>query len=224
MARILALAALPEEADALFPALGERSTVAGLPLRSLSVHGHALSITTIGIGKVNAAAAAALLAERLQPGLIIVSGTCGRLDSAVTGACFWVRDAVQHDYGARLTDGFHVYPAGDMPFGAARDAPFVAIDDPGTGLPHARIASGDSFVGCPDAARAVAANTGAQIVDMEVAAIAQVAALLSLPWAAVKAPSDDADGDGADHFADNLRAAARRAGQGAEHLLSLLPR
>ena len=37
--------------------------------------------------------------------------------------------------------------------GACRgEAHFAAIPDPGLGLPHARIASGDSFVACPDAA------------------------------------------------------------------------
>jgi adenosylhomocysteine nucleosidase len=117
--------------------------------------------------------------------------------------------------------GFVAYPAGDWPMGPPEARPFAAMADPGLGLPHARIASGDSFLECPDvAARLVGA--GCDLVDMEVAAVAQVAAALGLPWAAVKAPTDEANGDSAGDFHANLLAAAARAASGVEMLVSRL--
>src|SRR3546814_6168710 len=87
--------------------------------------------------------------------------------------------------------------------------------DPGLDLPHARIASGDSFVACPDAAADLAA-LGATLVDMEVGAVAQVAARLGKPWAAIKAVTDEANGASAGDFHANLVPAARAAAEGTE--------
>ena len=39
---------------------------------------------------------------------------------------------------------FRRYRAGDWPIGEPGEAHFAAMPDPGLGLPHARIASGDS--------------------------------------------------------------------------------
>jgi len=213
MTRLLILAALPEEADALFA--GQGKAIADAPFAARRVND--VTIVTCGLGKVNAAAAAALWAERTQPAALLMTGTCGRL-GATTGDAFWLAEAVQHDYGAARSDGFVTYPAGDWPMGPAADRPFAAMPDPGLGLPHARIASGDSFLECPDAAaRLVAA--GCDLVDMEVAAVAQVAVMLGLPWAAVKAPTDAANGDSAGDFHANLTAAAARAARAVEALV-----
>jgi adenosylhomocysteine nucleosidase len=95
------------------------------------------------------------------------------------------------------------------------------MPDPDLGLPHARIASGDAFVEDPAlAARLVA--MGCDLVDMEVAAVAQVAQMLGLPWAAVKAPTDGADGASAGDFNANLKAAAARAARAVEALVGRL--
>lgn len=216
MTTLLVLAALPEEADALWP--GQGDIIAATPFAARQVGGH--TIVTCGLGKVNAATAAALWAERVQPAAILMTGTCGRL-TAITGDAFWLAEAVQHDYGAAQAANFIVYPAGDWPMGDAADRPFAAMSDPGLGLPHARIASGDSFIACPAAAARLVA-LGCDLVDMEVAAVAQVAARLGLPWAAIKAPTDEANGDSAGDFQANLRAAAARAAAGVEALAARL--
>src|SRR3546814_18788789 len=91
--------------------------------------------------------------------------------------------------------------------------------DPGLGLPHARIASGDSFVACPDAAADLAA-LGATLVDMEVGAVAQVAARLGKPWAAIKAVTDEANNHSAGDFHPHLVRAARAAAGDIARLLA----
>lgn len=216
MTRILLLAALPEESDALFPGEGVRDDGA-FAVRRLVAHGHDLVIATCGLGKVNAALAAGLFGANAD--LLLMSGTCGSVGAA-PGA-YWLAEAVQHDYGANEPGRFRRYRAGEWPIGEAGESHFAAMPDPGLGLPHARIASGDSFVACPDAA-ADLKSLGATLVDMEVGAVAQVAARLGKPWAAIKAVTDEANGDSAGDFHANLVRAAHSAGREIERLIAAI--
>jgi adenosylhomocysteine nucleosidase len=216
MARILILAALPEEADALFPGEGIRDDGV-FAVRRLAAHGHELSVAVTGLGKVHAALAAGLFGAGAD--LLLMSGTCGAL-KAEAGRAYWLAEAVQHDYGARLPGGFHPYRAGDWPLGLAGEVHFVAMPDPGLGLPHARIASGDSFIACPDTGAGIASGLGATLVDMEVGAVAQAAARLGKPWAAIKAVTDTADEGSGRDFHANLVRAARSAAAEIERLVA----
>ena len=216
MANILILAALAEEGDALFADAGTKRDGAFAP-RRLTVNGHDLTIVISGLGKVNAALAAGMISGDAD--LLVMSGTCGSLGAA-PGA-YWLAEAVQHDYGANEPGRFRRYRAGEWPIGEAGEAHFAAMPDPGLGLPHARIASGDSFVACPDAA-ADLKSLGATLVDMEVGAVAQVAARLGKPWAAIKAVTDEANGDSAGDFHANLVRAAHLAGREIERLIAAI--
>lgn len=216
MANILILAALAEEGDALFADAGTKRDGAFAP-RRLTVNGHDLTIVISGLGKVNAALAAGMIGGDAD--LFVMSGTCGSLGAA-PGA-YWLTEAVQHDYGANEPGRFRRYRAGEWPIGEAGEAHFAAMPDPGLGLPHARIASGDSFVACPDAA-ADLKSLGATLVDMEVGAVAQVAARLGKPWAAIKAVTDEANGDSAGDFHANLVRAAHSAGREIERLIAAI--
>ena len=216
MAQILILAALPEEADALFAGEGTKDE-GPFAVRRLEAQGLALAIATCGLGKVNAALCAGMLGGDAD--MLLMTGTCGSLGAA-PGA-YWIAEALQHDYGANQPGLFRRYRAGDWPIGEAGEAHFTAMADPGLGLPHARIASGDSFVACPDAAADLAA-LGATLVDMEVGAVAQVAARLELPWAAIKAVTDDANDDSAGDFHANLVRAARTAAHEVERLIAMI--
>lgn len=216
MANILILAALAEEGDALFADAGTKRDGAFAP-RRLTVNGHDLTIVISGLGKVNAALAAGMLGGDAD--LFVMSGTCGSLGAA-PGA-YWLAEAVQHDYGANEPGRFRRYRAGEWPIGEAGEAHFAAMPDPGLGLPHARIASGDSFVACPDAA-ADLASLGATLVDMEVGAVAQIAARLGKPWAAIKAVTDEANDDSAGDFHANLVRAAEAAAREVERLIVMI--
>ena len=217
MAQILILAALPEEADALFFGGGECGG-ALFAERRLALAGHSLTIATCGLGKVNAALCAGMLGADAD--MLLMTGTCGALGAA-PGA-YWIAEAVQHDYGAAQPGLFQRYRAGEWPIGEPGEAYFTAMPDPGLGLPHARIASGDSFVACPDAAAGLAQHLGATLVDMEVGAVAQVAARLGKPWAAIKAVTDEANDASGGDFHANLRRAARLAAGEIERLVPML--
>lgn len=218
---VAVLAALAEEADAFCAGQGVDESVAYLPIRRFMVAGHTIVVATTGIGKVNTASAAALLHARFAPQLFIEIGTCGKL-SGLTGDCFWLASAVQHDYGAERPGQFIHYDPGAWPLGPDSVTPFAAIPNPGVALPHARIASGDAFIECPDQARFLVDGLAADVVDMETAALAQFCARAGVPWAGIKAPTDDANTDSAGDFHGNLLAAAARAAKGAEQLISLI--
>jgi adenosylhomocysteine nucleosidase len=215
MTELLILAALPEEADAIFPQMGDACHMSGLSIRSL----RNVVVAVCGLGKVNAALAVGRLVTA-QTRMIIMAGTCGRLQPH-PGDTYWITEAVQHDFGAARPGGFHAYRGGSWPMGDSGDTKFRAIADPGLGLPHARIASGDLFVECPKRATVIATHTGAQLIDMEVAAVAQAAHLLGLPWAAIKAVTDDANGESRSDFMANLQIAARKAGEAVERLVGI---
>jgi adenosylhomocysteine nucleosidase len=215
--KVLLLAALPEEADAFLP--DQDSVIEGepVPVRVVETGGVRITIVTCGLGKVNAALAVGRYTTS-ETALVAMTGTCGRI-GPISGDCFWIERAIQHDYGAQQASGFTHYRAGDWPMGAARDHAFIAMSDPGSGLPHASIASGDVFLECPATAEALAERLGTHLVDMEVAAVAQAAEALGLPWAAIKAVTDDADGDSAGDFSANLKRAARKAAEAMEQLV-----
>jgi len=217
---VLLVAALPEEADAFRPSEGRVVATKPHPLRIIDDGSTRIRIVTCGLGKVNAALAVGLHVEA-QTTLVAMIGTCGRI-APVAGDCFWISRAVQHDYGARQSSGLVHYRAGDWPMGNARDQAFAAMADPGLGLPHAGIASGDVFLECPDTASALARNLDVQLVDMEVAAVAQAAEALGLRWAAIKAVTDGADGESAGDFHANLLRAAKKAAEAAERLVQHL--
>ena len=208
---ILLIAALPEEADAFHPGQGVVIETEPHPLRVIEQEGRHIKIVTCGLGKVNAALAVGRYADA-DCVLVAITGTCGRL-ADIEGAAFWIARAIQHDYGALRPEGITQYRAGDWPMGEARDPAFTAMPDPGSGLPHASIISGDVFLECPATAKVFATQLNAQLVDMEVAAVAQAADALGLPWCAIKAVTDGADGESAGDFSANLRRAARKAGE-----------
>lgn len=217
---ILLLAAMAEEADGFLPGVGEAGT--GWPaVRSVVLGGHDISVATTGVGKANISAAAALLFARRHADLMLMIGTAGKIAQS-DGDCFWLARAVQHDYGRRTAAGFVHYDPGTLPFGPSVIMPFESIGDPGTDLPHATIVSGDSFVEEPSFAAHLAATLSATLVDMETAALAQVAHRLGVPWAGIKATTDEADETSHGDFMANLRRAARRAGEAAERFIALL--
>ncbi len=216
---ILLIAALPEEADAFHPGQGAIAQTEPHPMRVIEQAGRHIKIVTCGLGKVNAALAIGCYADA-DCVLVAMIGTCGRI-ADIEGDKFWIARAIQHDYGALGAEGFTPYRAGDWPMGEARDVAFTAMPDPGSGLPHASIISGDVFLGCPETAKVLAQRLDAHLVDMEVAAVAQAAEALGLPWCAIKAVTDGADGESAGDFNVNLKRAVRKAADAMEGVVEL---
>ncbi|HEX7874929.1 MAG TPA: purine phosphorylase [Sphingobium sp.] len=218
--KILLLAALPEEADAFLPGTGTISE--DWPAaRHVEAMGHEIIIAVTGIGKVNLTAVAATLHARHGADMLAITGTAGKIGTAA-GDCFFLSHALQHDYGARRAGLFVNFTPGLVPVGPSIIDDYLSLADPGSGLPSARIASGDSFVECAVSARVLTDDLNAELVDMETGALAQFAELAGLPWAGIKATTDDANQDSASDFRTNLLAASARAAAGMEALIARL--
>lgn len=185
-----------------------------------------IAIICSGIGKVHAGAAAIFLHQQFQPDLLLVIGTAGKV-SNIVGDCFYLHQCLQADYGvldgANIPNGFIHYDAGAWPIGPAQLSPFKSWPQPdGLGLPNAQIATADHFVKNIERAAYLRDHLSADLVDMETAAVAQIAALLDLPWAAIKAVTDGADGDSSEDFHANLAKAADHAAEQAARFIGLL--
>jgi adenosylhomocysteine nucleosidase len=205
--------ALPQEAAAFRP--GQGTDEAGpQPLRRFDD----AALITCGIGKVNASIAATRLIVSERVRFLLVVGTAGAL-TMLDSDCFLISAAVQGDYGAVHPAGFVHYAPGAWPIGDATVEAFAAAPLP-LALPRARIVSGDAFVACPDHAGRLRDGLKADLVDMETAAVAQVAHLHGVPWAAIKATTDSADDPSGGEFTANLVAAAGRAATAAQFALA----
>ncbi|MCB2015874.1 MAG: 5'-methylthioadenosine/S-adenosylhomocysteine nucleosidase [Sphingobium sp.] len=219
--RVAIITGVDEEAEAFLPGQYERVEQHGhLSVRFVTHRAHAVAISCCGVGKVNAAIAATMLATLHRAELMMIIGTAGKL-SAIAGDCFELHEAVQGDYGAQRPEGFAHYTAGSWPIGPNSVEAFRALPLPHTGLPQARIVTGDSFVECPDHSLRLRDGLSGDLVDMETGALAQVAQRLGLPWAGIKATTDDANGESAGDFQTNLLLAARRAAEAAERAIAL---
>lgn len=219
--RVVVLAALSEEADVFLAGAGTAGETGWLPTRHTVIDGHELFIATCGVGKVNTAAAAAHLHALHGADIFIMTGTAGKIGT-VRGDCFYLSRAAQHDYGARRGDSFIHYDPGAYPLGPAHLSHYHSLPDPGVGIPHATIVSGDAFIEDAAFARHLVAALDGDLVDMETAALAQFAHMVDRPWAAVKATTDDANHDSAADFHANLLAASGRAAGAVEKLIALL--
>lgn len=146
-------------------------------------------VTISGMGKVCAAAACQSLIKELKITEIVNAGACGALQSEAgfePGCLFCVTSAVEGD---------HQSPDG---------APRTLISD-GTfdwDLPPARLVTSDMPV-FDDQLREEMAELG-DLVDMEGAAVARVAALNRVPWSMVKGVTDTAGPGDREHLKQNL--------------------
>lgn len=225
--RVAIITGVQDEADAFLPERPAMRLESPLgEIRQLAHAGKQVSILCSGIGKVHAGAAAMHMHSHFRPDLIMVIGTAGHV-SARPGDCFYLREALQADYGTLEKfgehDGFTHYNAGAWPIGPAEWQPFEAVPKPGKlALPEARIATADCFVKCPERSGYLRDVLDADLVDMETAAVAQITAKLGIPWAGIKAVTDGANGDSSDDFHANLAAAAKRAADRAAEFLTLI--
>lgn len=216
-----------DEADAFLPDHPATRTESPLgPIRQLGHAGRKVSILCSGIGKVHAGAGALHLHSHFSPDLFLVIGTAGHV-STLAGDCFYLGESLQADYGTLERfgdhDGFTHYNAGAWPIGPSDWKPFASHPMPAAlGLPRARIATADCFVKCPDRSGYLRDVLKADLVDMETAAVAQIAALIGIPWAGIKAVTDGANSDSSGDFHANLERAANRAAAEAARFIELL--
>ena len=191
------IAALEQEAHALVARM-PRSESVGPRLQIWE--GDGLVVMVGGVGKVAAAMAAQYACDVFKPRCLISIGLAGGLQSRVRpGRVVVASGAVQHDMDGRpLTKARGVVPGLGVSTIAAHPAVTATLlraaryksEDATSGL----VLTGDQVVTSSAVRDALLLDfPDAACLDMETAAIAQVAHQNGVPWSAVRVMSDAAD-------------------------------
>ena len=245
------ICAIPQELTDLRAVLehDERVRIGGFDLDQGRLDGRPVVLAEAGIGKVNTATVATLLAVRFEARALVFSGVAGGLDPELAiGDVVIAERAVQHDAGVIEEERLHPYQAGHVPFfnatpelgyGVRPDllervrarlegldlAPLSAAAG-GTGrrpkLVYGTILAGDQFIHCEATRARLHREFEAQAVAMEGAALAQVAERLGVTWLEIRALSDLAGKDSRFDFAKFVDEVAKSSAQILRRLLPVL--
>jgi adenosylhomocysteine nucleosidase len=194
------------------------------------LQGKDVVVVESGVGMTNAAMITQLLIDKYSPEKIIFTGICGGIDSANhIGDVVIPEKWVTHDYGIYDKDGFSpeslrvVFPGESK----ATYAMFFAVDKSllqtaeisaeevrdrfqsiGERIPQVRIGgigtSGNSFIDQKEKCVWLKERFDAQIVDMESAAVVQVANINQVPILVIRSCSDLAGGSGSSTAQEEL--------------------
>ena len=213
------ICAIPQELAELRAALEHdvRHEIGGFAFDQGRLDGEAVILAEAGIGKVNTATVATILALRFAAGMLVFTGVAGGLDPDLAIGDLVIGDrAIQHDCGVIESQRLQPYQAGHVPFFnptsefgydvdpalLARVRARLAGGDliplsPRAGgegrapkLAYGPILTGDQFINCEVTRERLHRELGGLAVAMEGAALAQVAARLGLPWLEIRALSD----------------------------------
>lgn len=234
------LTALDMEREAVAAKLGSltrKHTVGPYEVSEHEHNGRKFFLATGGIGKVNTAALGATLAENFNPDSFFMVGVCGALDMSLKlHSTVISSELYQVDYGRRENGELIRFRAGALPFGDENlegwtipkpwhAAAATLVNETDMRSVHlAPVCSGDHFVADHAYGDLLNRRYGVYTVDMESAALAQVAATRGLPMLTVRTATDNARGNAAvSDFEENLLMASARAAEIFADLAAILP-
>lgn len=185
-----------------------------------TIAGQQAVVACCGIGKVNASACATALILEFGADRIVNVGIAGAMSEGLNVLDVVIsRDLVVHDVDHALFDQYY-------PYVHSFEADTLLVEQAGAacrrlGIRHivGRIATGDVFVESNAVKNAIKEEHKPDCVEMEGAAVAQVAHMLGKPFVVIRSMSDNAD-EGAQQSYDNLL--ERAAGNSARILLAML--
>lgn len=170
---------------------------------------HDVTIVLTGVGKVNAAVATQIAIQRFTPDVVLSCGTAGSLDlQRQFGDVVIATETLQHDYGFIVPESF-IHFGVSIRQGTHRSRFFKQFQADPTLLHYAdglgdtwqnrfhivrgSIVTGDQVILAPAKRQALVEQFQAVAVDMESAAIAQVAAIHDIPFLSIRGISDYCD-------------------------------
>ncbi|NNM66531.1 MAG: 5'-methylthioadenosine/adenosylhomocysteine nucleosidase [Spirochaetales bacterium] len=229
------IGAMEEEVRLLGEALREPRKITTGSLTFWTGHLENCSVVLVqsGIGKVNAAAACAVLIEKFGPEAVVNTGSAGGLSSGLALGDLVVAEAlVHHDvdvtafgYGFGQVPGLPASFRTDVRWKNFAERAFAALKKEKI-LPEAQscvtgvIGSGDVFVHDPEKITALRARfPSVCAVEMEGAAIAQVCHLFQVPFLAIRSISDVAGKESPMKFEEFLPLASRHSAILVQRLL-----
>lgn len=190
------LGAMPKEVELLTERLEwvEQRRIAGVEFVSGEMGKKRVTLCCAGMGKVNAAVAAQLLITVFGAKALIFSGIAGNMSTKIgVGDMVISSEAVYHDAElpmiAQSYPFLSAYPADAGMIKAAQES----CEENGVRHLVGRIATGDLFIGDSETKRRIEAACHPACVEMEGAAVAQVAAKNDIPFVILRTMSDNCD-------------------------------
>ncbi len=192
---------------------------------------HELILVQSGLGKVNAAVVSTLLIEKFECELLLFSGVAGGIDPGIEiGEVIIGESLIQYDYGTLKNRELLPFRPGSIPTGESKNELEYSLDPKikhkiKVSLPNVRmgiILTGDVFLQCEETQKELFEKYGAQAIDMEGAAVAQVAEQFGIPAIVVRCLSDLAGADSQKLSSKFLNMAAKRSFNTAKRILKVL--
>ena len=190
------MGAMPDEVDQLAALLENKTTetYAGVEYVKGVLAGKPVVLCCGGMGKANAASTVQVLVTRYGAEQLIFSGIAGNMTSKIgVGDVVIGKEVVYHDAEPDMI-------CQSAPFlkEFAGDETLVKLAEKAcsiVGVNHivGKIATGDQFVGDTATKNAIAAKCNPDCVEMEGAAVCQIAARNKIPCVVLRAMSDNAD-------------------------------
>lgn len=213
------IAAMQAEADPLIAHMTdiETKTVSGIVFTTGRLYGRKIVVAVCGIGKVFAALCAQSMILQFAPRKIVNTGVAGSLSTALQIGELAIADkVVQHDMDTSplgdpkgLISGINqIYLPCDTELVERLSA---AAKDVKVTVKTGTVASGDQFVDDPSRKAFIKDAFGAIACEMEGAAIGQVCFVNKVPFAVVRAISDDASGKASMEYPQFVQLAAKRS-------------
>lgn len=216
------IGAMDEEVELLKETLEERQEhlIAGYNLYTGKMHGVEVVLLKSGIGKVNAAIGTTLLLKEFQPTCVINTGSAGGFaEELEVGDVVISSEVRHHDVDVTIFG----YEPGQVPGLPAAFAPDTYLADiaercisrmEGMKTVQGLIATGDSFMNCPERVAKTRENFPTmKAVEMEAAAIAQTCHQFDIPFIVIRALSDIAGKESDLSFEQFLVVAAKHSAE-----------
>ena len=190
------------------------------------LHGVDVVVVKCGIGKVAASVATTIMIDRFAPDFVVNTGSAGGFDTELNIGDIVIGTGVQHHdvdvthFGYELGQVYGmpaVYPCDERLIVAAEHAAHDAIH---VTSKRGLIGTGDSFIGCDDAAARLRDLLPEMCaVEMEGAAIGQTCYMLDTPFVVIRSLSDIAGKTSTVSFKSYLEKAAKNS---AELVMSMI--
>ena len=175
----------------------KHETIAGYEFISGTMNGKDVVLLRSGIGKVNAAMSTTILLQVFKPDVVINTGSAGGFDPKLNVGDVVISSEVRHHDVDVTAFGYEYGQVPQMPPAFLADEKLVDIAEvcakkiDAIQVVKGLIATGDSFMSDPERVESIRVKfNGLQAVEMEAAAIAQVAYQFNIPFVIIRALSD----------------------------------
>jgi len=192
---------------------------------------HELILVQSGLGKVNAAVVSTLLIEKFDCEFLLFSGVAGGIDPDIEIGEVIIGDSlIQYDFGTLKNREMLPFRPGSIPIGESKKEIEYRLDPKirrkiNASLLNVRmgkILTGDVYLQCEKTQKKLFEKYGAQAIDMEGAAVAQVAEQFGIPSVVVRCLCDLASADSQKLSSKFLNKAAKRSFYTTQKILNIL--